>query len=162
MLCIFLVAPASRVQSFLMNTRLAAITIAALSALAALAAEPTQDRKALQGTWTIVKAELGGQPMDAAVANSISLKIREGKYEVSVGGALDKGTYTLDSKSRPKGMTVTGTDGPNQGKTLPAIYEVHGDTLRICYDLSGGKRPAEFKTSAGTQLFLVTYSRKKE
>ena len=43
-----------------------------------------------------------------------------------------------------------------------AIYELNGDTLRICYDLSGSKRPTEFKTAAGTKLYLVTYNRKKE
>jgi len=56
-------------------------------------------------------------------------------------------------------MTITDTAGPNQGKTFPAIYELKGDTLRICYDLSGAKRPTEFKTVAGTQLYLVTYTR---
>ena len=58
-------------------------------------------------------------------------------------------------------MTITGTEGPNQGKTFPAIYELKGDTLRICYDLSGAKRPTEFKSIAGTRLYLVTYNRKK-
>jgi len=65
----------------------------------------------------------------------------------------------IDFTSEPKGMTITDTAGPNQGKTFPAIYELKGDTLRICYDLSGAKRPTEFKTVAGTQLYLVTYTR---
>ena len=59
-------------------------------------------------------------------------------------------------------MTITGTAGPNNSRTYPAIYELKGDTLRICYDLSGAKRPAEFKSLAGTQLYLVTYNRKKD
>jgi hypothetical protein len=42
---------------------------------------------------------------------------------------------------------------------FPAIYELDGDTLRICYDLSRTKRPAEFKTLPATQLYLVTYER---
>jgi uncharacterized protein (TIGR03067 family) len=100
--------------------------------------------------------------MTDAALKSISLKLNNGKYEVSVGGAPDKGTYTLDSTSKPKSMTITGTEGPNQGKTFPAIYELKGDTLRICYDLSGAKRPSEFKSIAGTRLYLVTYNRKKE
>ena len=136
------------------------LTIAA--SLTAFAADPPDDAKAVQGSWTPVKAELGGQPMTDAVLKSISLKLENGKYDVSVGGNPDKGTYTLDSTSKPKSMTVTGTEGPNNGKTFPAIYELKGDTLRICYDLSGAKRPTEFKTSAGTMLYLVTYHRKKD
>ena len=100
--------------------------------------------------------------MTDAVLKSISLKLDNGKYEVSVGGEPDKGTYTLDATTKPKRMAITGTAGPNSGKTFPAIYELKGDTLRICYDLSGAKRPTEFKSIAGTRLFLVTYNRNKE
>jgi uncharacterized protein (TIGR03067 family) len=136
------------------------LTVAA--SLTAFAADPPDDAKAVQGSWTPAKAELGGQPMTEAVLKSISLKLDNGKYEVSVGGNPDKGTYTLDSTSKPKSMTITGTEGPNHGKTFPAIYELKGDTLRICYDLSGTKRPTEFKSIAGTRLYLVTYHRKSK
>jgi uncharacterized protein (TIGR03067 family) len=126
------------------------------------AADPPDDAKAVQGSWKPATAELAGQPMDDAVLKTISLKLENGKYLVYAGTEPDKGTYKLDATSKPKGMTITGTEGPNQGKTFPAIYELEGDTLRICYDLSGAKRPAEFKTSAGTKLYLVTYKRQKE
>ena len=133
---------------------------ASLNAFAA--GSPDDDAKAVQGNWKPVKAELAGQPMTDAVLKSISLKLDNGKYEVFVGDKPDRGTYTVDSASKPKGMTITGTEGPNIGKTFPAIYELNGDTLRICYDLSGAKRPTEFKSVAGTKLYLVTYHRKKE
>jgi uncharacterized protein (TIGR03067 family) len=120
------------------------------------------DATAVQGNWKPVKAELGGQPMADDVVKSISLKLENGKYEVFVGDKPDKGNYTMDATTKPKSMTITGTEGPNRGKTFPAIYELKGDTLRICYDLSGAKRPAEFKSVAGTKLYLVTYNRKKE
>ena len=136
------------------------LTVAA--SLTAFAAAPPDDAKAVQGSWTPTKADLGGQPMPEAVLKSISLKLDNGKYEVFVGDQPDKGTYTLDSTSKPKSMTITGTEGPNNGRTFPAIYELKGDTLRICYDLSGAKRPTEFKSIAGTRLYLVTYHRKKE
>ena len=120
------------------------------------------DAKAVQGLWRPIKAELGGKPVPAAVLKTISLKLEDGKYEVLAGDVADRGTYALDATSKPKSITVAGTEGPNDGKTYPAIYDLKGDTLRICYDLSGEKRPTEFKTVAGTQLYLVTYSRKKE
>lgn len=138
-------------------------TCVAFVALVPLAAGSTDDdAKAVQGDWKPIKAELAGQPMSDAVLKMISLKLDNGKYEVSVGGAPDSGTYTLDSTTTPKSITVTGTAGPNRGKTFPAIYELNGDTLRICYDLSGAKRPAEFKSIASTKLYLVTYTRKSE
>ncbi|EEF59013.1 TIGR03067 domain-containing protein [Pedosphaera parvula] len=139
------------------------ICLAVAASLNAFAAgSPDDDAKAVQGNWKPAKAELAGQPMAEEILKSISLKLESGKYEVFVGDKPDRGTYTVDSTTKPRSMTVTGTAGPNSGKTFPAIYELKGDTLRICYDLSGAKRPTEFKTSAGTKLYLVTYNRKKE
>src|SRR5258705_503928 len=82
------------------------------------------DAKAVQGSWTPTKAELAGQAFPEAILKSISLRLDDGKYEVSVAGRPDKGTYMLDPAGKPKGMTVTGTEGPNKGKTFPAIYEI--------------------------------------
>jgi uncharacterized protein (TIGR03067 family) len=132
------------------------------ASLNVFAADSPDDGKAVQGKWKPTKAELAGQPMADAVLKVISLKLDNGKYEVFVGDEPDRGTYTIDSTTQPKSMTVTGTDGVNRGKTFPAIYELKGDTLRICYDLSGAKRPTEFKSIAGTKLYLVTYNRKNE
>jgi len=138
------------------------IGLAVAASLSAFAADPPDDAKAVQGSWTPARAELAGQPVADDVLKIISLKLESGKYEVFVGDKPDRGTYTIDSTTKPKSMTITGTEGPNNGRTYPAIYELKGDTLRICYDLSGAKRPTEFKSSAGTKLYLVTYNRKKK
>jgi uncharacterized protein (TIGR03067 family) len=142
-----------------MKNLLTFFVVFAVSLVATTAAIAADDAQAVQGTWRPSKAQLGGKPMPDAVLKTITLKLDNGNYEVHVGDSPDKGTYTLDSTTDPKGMSVTGTDGPNKGKTFPAIYELHGDTLRICYDLSGQKRPTEFKSTAGTKLYLVAYAR---
>jgi uncharacterized protein (TIGR03067 family) len=135
---------------------------AALAASQAIADEPPSDQKAVQGTWVPVKAELAGKPLPDDVLKAITLKIHEDGYEVTVKGeGSDKGTSKLDAAAKPKAMTITSVEGANAGKTFLAIYELERDTFRVCYDLSGAKRPTEFKTSPGTLLYLVTYNRKK-
>ncbi len=124
------------------------------------AADKPDDAKSIEGLWLPVKGELGGKAMSGAVLKTITLKMKAGQYDV-MAESLDQGTYKIDSAAEPKAITVTGLKGPNAGKTFPAIYELKGDTLRICYDLSGAKRPTEFKSSAGTMLYLVTYNRGK-
>ena len=131
------------------------------ASLGSFAAASSDDASAIQGSWKAVRAVFAGEPMADSTLASISLKLDNGKYDVSVEDEPDKGTYTLDPTTRPKSMTITGTEGPNSGKTFLAIYELKGDTLRICYDLSGAKRPTDFKAVAGTSLYLVTYARKK-
>ena len=120
--------------------------------------EDKKDEDAIQGYWVATEAELGGAKYPDESRKSIKLDLKDGKYALGV----DKGTVTLDAKAKPKTMDVVGTDGPNKGKTIPAIYELDGETLKVCYDLSGKSRPTEFKTTTGTKLFLVTYKREKK
>ncbi len=136
--------------------------LAGLATPAIAAGSPADDAPALEGKWKPVTGELAGQPLPAELLKIISLKLDHGRYEVFVGDEPDRGTYTFDSSTSPKSMTVVGTDGPNHGRTFPAIYALDGDTLCICYDLSGAKRPAKFETHAGTKLYLMVYQRTKD
>jgi uncharacterized protein (TIGR03067 family) len=120
-----------------------------------------KDGGTIQGTWLPSTAELGGKTFPEEALKAMKLVVKDDKYTVTVGKAVDEGTVKLNAAAKPKEMDVTGTDGPNKGKTFRAIYERDGDTLRVCYDLSGKGRPTEFKTGEGTALFLVTYKREK-
>jgi uncharacterized protein (TIGR03067 family) len=139
------------------------LTLAALACCASASAADAEDKdlKSMEGTWLPSAAELAGQEFPAEVRKSIKLIIQGENYTVFVGENPDEGTVALDSSKSPKAMTIKGTKGPNQGKTFLAIYDLKSDTLRVCYDLSGKAFPEDFKTKAGTQLYLVTYERKK-
>ena len=78
-----------------------------------------------------------------------------------MGKQVDEGTVKLDLESDPTGMDIKGTTGPNEGKTIPAIYELKDDVLKVCYNLEGEKRPKEFKTTAGSKFYMVTYKKEK-
>jgi uncharacterized protein (TIGR03067 family) len=125
------------------------------------AAGAKDDAKKLQGSWKPVTAELGGKPFPKEVLQTMKLVLADGKYTVTVGQQTDEGTVKLGPAQKPRAMDIVGTKGPNRGKTIPAIYELKGTTLRICYNLGGKARPKEFKTKAGTRLFLVEYKRQK-
>lgn len=126
--------------------------------LLATAADPKAPGP-LDGTWVPSAAEVGGKALPDEVRKAMKLVVKGDDYTVTVGKQTDKGTVKMNAKAKPKEVDVTGTDGPNKGKTFPAIFERDGDTLRICYDLSGKARPTEFKSPEGTQTFLVTYQR---
>jgi len=117
---------------------------------------------ALNGTWVPSSAELGGQPLPEDARKSIKLELKDGKYTLTLGQRVDRGTVKADPSAKPKTMDITGVEGPNQGKKFLAIYELEGDSLRICYDLAGKARPTEFKAPPGSQRFLVTYKREKK
>jgi uncharacterized protein (TIGR03067 family) len=135
--------------------------VATLTFLAATATAPADDAKAIQGTWKAAKAELAGHVLSDGLTREITLTLTGGAYTVTFRDSADKGTYKLDLNTNPRTITIAGTEGPNKDKTFHAIYELDGDTLRICYDLSGEQTPREFKTETGTKLYLVTYERQK-
>jgi uncharacterized protein (TIGR03067 family) len=124
-------------------------------------ADEKDELKKMQGTWVPTAAEFGGQQWPEQQRKTIKLVIEDDRYTVTVAGQTDKGTVKLDLKAKPPAMDITGTDGPNKGKTFPAIYELSGDTLKVCYALEGKDRPAKFESKPGTAIFLVTYQRAK-
>ncbi len=144
-----------------MNFRVLFFFVAIVIVVIATGCNAGNDGKRIQGTWAIASAEIGGNPFPPQAAKLITLKIGEGKYEVKAEN-LDKGTYTIDPAAKPKTLDIFGVEGPNAGKHFPCIYELNGDELRVCYQLGNGPRPAEFKSPAGTQIFLVTYKRMAE
>ena len=126
------------------------------------AATMAEGAKSLDGVWKPVAATLGGQPLPPALLDTITLKLDGESYEVTVGEQPDKGTSKLDTSVLPNRMSITSVDGHNRGKTFLAILEIKdADNFRVCYDLSGKQYPTEFKSTEGTQLYLVSYTRKK-
>jgi uncharacterized protein (TIGR03067 family) len=118
-------------------------------------------RAEMNGTWIPSEAELDGEKLPEKLIKSIKLVVKDEKYTVTVGELVDEGTVTLDLDSDPTGMEIKGTKGPNDGKTIPAIYELKDDVLKVCYNLEGKDRPKEFKTTAGSKFYMVTYKKDK-
>ena len=115
----------------------------------------------MDGTWKPLSAELAGKPWPQEVLDTMKLIVKDDQYTVQIGEQSDEGTVKRDPSKSPKTMDISGKKGPNEGKTFLVIYELKGDELRVCYDLSGKSRPTEFATKPDTQLFLVTYRRVK-
>jgi uncharacterized protein (TIGR03067 family) len=68
---------------------------------------------------------------------------------------------TLDPARTPKAMNTWDLDGPFQDQTVPGIYRLDGDTLKLCFARPGEKRPTEFTTRSGTGFLVVVYKRQK-
>lgn len=113
----------------------------------------------LDGVWRVKTAELGGRNLGEAFAKNTVLTIDSLKYDVFDGNGHDKGDLKL-FETEPKGMDILGKEGPNKGKTIPAIYKLKGDDLTICYNLAG-ERPKEFLSKPKSMLLLISYQRQK-
>ncbi|MFN9717964.1 MAG: thermonuclease family protein [Planctomycetota bacterium] len=125
---------------------------------AIFAQDDSKQQRETDGIWHPITAVLGGQEMDENTREGIVLKLEGQQYSVTVNGTPDKGTCEIDMAAKPARMTITGTVGPNQGKTLLAIFEfTTSDRMRVCYDVTGREFPSQFKSESGTTHYLVEY-----
>ena len=115
-----------------------------------------KETKKFQGTWTFESSEAGGEKLPADQLKELVLTFEGDKHTVRKGDeVLQTGTQKLDLSKSPKAIDVTVTEGPNKGAVMLGIYEIDGDTLKVCFDEEGKKRPTEFKSASGSQTLVV-------
>ncbi len=73
------------------------------------------------------------------------------------GGRTEEATFTLDATQQPKTLDMTPTTGPDKGKSILGIYELDGDTLKICAAKPETARPKAFKD--GKEAVLLRLKR---
>lgn len=119
-------------------------------------AEVVKELKKLEGTWTFESVEAGGMKLPADQFKGMTVTVEGDKYAVKMGDTVvEAATLKLDPSKSPKAFDSTVTEGPNKGKVYLAIYEVSGDTLKVCFDEDGKKRPTEFKADSGGHALVV-------
>ncbi len=116
-----------------------------------------KDEVAIVGTWKFDKFD-GGVVETPPGFSEVTFTFQEGKYTMSAGGkTVTEGSFKLDPEAKVK--TV---DFIEKTRTIPAIYELDGDTLKICSeDGANPVRPTETK-SDGKKIFVITFKRVKE
>ena len=103
------------------------------------------DREAIQGQWQVVFMEANGNVVQQGLAQLIQIV-----FEGDVMRTLpdnEEMRFTLDPESSPATIDYAG-DEPVKG-----IYELKGDTLRLCE--SKGERPDDFESTQDTTLFRL-------
>jgi len=122
---------------------------------------PMSDLDRLQGTWVLVAMEREGESVPAedlkdgnAVYEQNNITLREGER------VRRRGIVTLDASRKPKAINTWDRDGPYEDQTVPGIYELDGDTLRLCFGRPGSERPKEFTTKTPPGVLFCTYKRK--
>ena len=139
----------------------AALGFVLAALMTAAADESAEALKELKGTWQPIEAKIGEGELPKEILEKIQLVISEEGYTVPAGDKVDKGTFKLDAKAKPKTMDIIGKEGPNSGKTFLCIYEVSSDTLTVAYSFTGKDRPTEFKTGGDATKAVIKYERKK-
>lgn len=129
----------------------------------------------LQGTWNIDTMEWGGKSLPKDLMNGYKFVFAGNKltWDAAIGmqsrggkvSALDgkfSGDFKIDPGREPKEIDIT-LQLPKGDRALLGIYEIKGDTLKVCYHASNmGRRPAEFATKEGVNIGYVVLTRAKK
>jgi uncharacterized protein (TIGR03067 family) len=116
------------------------------------------EAKKFEGTWEVVKATGNGMPIE----QKSTLVLEGNKYtRTRPNGDTDTGTFSVDPSKKPKTIDVMPGDGKAKDKTWLGIYELDGDSLKICLAEPGKDRPDDFTSKEGSGRMSAEYKRKK-
>jgi uncharacterized protein (TIGR03067 family) len=141
-----------------MNVLFAALLLAVVEP----PADPTKltPEQMLQGTWKLVSAQRRGENVPAKEVEGLRVVITGKKLIVKEPKRSEVATFKVDTTKKPLAIDLTSEKNPD--KAVLGIFEVKGDTLKLCWAKSGGPRPTEFSTKKGADEVLFVLRREKK
>lgn len=121
-----------------------------------------KDQEALQGTWELEKLEVSGKKtLPEDLKKAVARIVIEGgtiAFEMEPSKNNRKGTFTIDASKMPRWIDMEDSKKNKE----PGIYEITGDTLKVCAARPSAERPKEFATKAMSDTYLMEFKRVKK
>ncbi|MGH7616466.1 MAG: TIGR03067 domain-containing protein, partial [Gemmatimonadaceae bacterium] len=117
-----------------------------------------QDDTEIEGEFPMISAVFDGKPLaDTMVA--WCKRVTHGDVTQVLAGpqSMVDATFTLDATHSPKHIDYVNRSGTNTGKKQAGIYDISGDTLRICMAPPGDARPTAFESKKGDGRSLTVW-----
>jgi uncharacterized protein (TIGR03067 family) len=155
----------SRARPFFLGRlpmRLPTLLLVAAAGLALVAASPGgDDAKKIQGTWDIFEYEIQGKLLPANLVRNVKVLFGPDKFKFDTGEPdIKEMTFKLDPAKKPKEIDVTADDAGQKTK-YHGIYELDGDTLKMCVYATVAARPTAFKTNPDVKSFRMILKKGK-
>jgi uncharacterized protein (TIGR03067 family) len=115
----------------------------------------------LQGDWALASYVIDGTKLSDDEAQSLFRTVKGDQYTVLLfDKVIFKGTFKIDPSKKPK--TIDSYADGMSDKPILGIYEVEGDTLKICSAPPGKDRPKEFTSKKDSGHSLMIWEREKK
>lgn len=121
----------------------------------------SQELKRFEATWQFVEIEVGGKKVPPKAFEKDTLVLKGKRFASFVAGKLVHGDFKIDPLAKPKTIDIIFTEGPGKGHSQKGIYELEGDTQKICIAMPDQPRPTEFVTTAENQHIIEVLKRQK-
>ena len=119
---------------------------------------PKGEAERMPGTWKVVSAEDSGRKTPEELIRDLKWTITKDAITYKVGSKTTRWTYKLDPAKKPKWIDLVEGE-----RTRLAIYELDGDTLRVCFaEGSSKERPTAFESKPNSPNdVLIVLKREK-
>jgi|GEM_PF-697959 len=149
----------------------ALLSMACLASVPAHADGTPNDKLQIQGVWAVSDGETNGRSLKTVLhekgLGAMKIKFSNDVMTMTGPGVLSH-TYqfVLKPKGQPKVITLVTVETHGkapEGSVIHGIYEIKGDTLKLCLPAdSSGDRPEKFEAPNGSRLSLLVLSRQTD
>jgi uncharacterized protein (TIGR03067 family) len=122
------------------------------------------DQEALEGAWQMVSGKSNGNQVPDDLVRQTELVFAKDKLTGKIPGIERSASYRIDPSHDPRWIDITVQGGPRNGKTFYGIYELEGDSLRLCLSRKtlSSDRPTEFVSTRSSDTELLELRRVQE
>jgi len=122
--------------------------------------------KTMAGSWMPIFTENNGyKASEGDLTGILWIRDADGKWTARRDGKtlVEWAVKNIDPTQNPKAIDIEVAAGTYKGVVYLGIYELDGDTLRICFALPDKpERPTEFSAAKGTVRALSEFKRVKD
>jgi uncharacterized protein (TIGR03067 family) len=122
--------------------------------VAAKAESKEQALAKLQGKWRVERIEENGVAEPDDEAKRFLLTFKGTRIDVQLRGQTEHTDFTINPEKSPKEIDMIPQYGDDKGKVFRGIYEIDGDSVRICATPLA-ERPKKFASEQGTLLLIL-------
>jgi uncharacterized protein (TIGR03067 family) len=121
------------------------------------------DSKKMQGVWEIEKLEQDGESAaDASILRKVIIKDDQFAFRYYLPRSKEEGDlvyrFTLDGSKNPRQMQLSSRE---ESDLPPGIYELDGETLKVCWSRKDPNPPTDFTCPKGSDRRLLVLRRAK-
>lgn len=122
-----------------------------------------EELKKLRGAWNPAAMSLDGVPVSEGDLKKFQLQIQDDQYTLSFDGRTSyQAGIKLGKEKNVRSIDTVPTAGPYEGKGMQGIYNLEGDTLKVCFATKFNEaRPGGFDSKPGSGYIMAVYKRIK-